>query len=139
VLTPEQREQRQAYMRAWYEKNPEYNATVGREVRRKSRLANRHKEQARRANWRANKLGIPGRITGQDILDRFQYQDGVCEYCPELLGTTYHVDHFQPFDLNGWNTADNIRLSCPGCNMRKGRKPPEEFLSRLSCEEVMPC
>ena len=47
---------------------------------------------------------------------------GRCEYCrcPEYIGTQgFSVEHVVPRDKGGTNDADNLALSCQGCNNHK--------------------
>lgn len=36
-------------------------------------------------------------------------------------GVLFHFDHIIPLSAGGLNTADNIVLSCPNCNLKKAR------------------
>jgi hypothetical protein len=50
---------------------------------------------------------------------------GACEYCPLLQdasGVTFHVEHVRPISLDGKTVLANLALSCPGCNLAKGRR-----------------
>ncbi len=55
-------------------------------------------------------------------------QDGKCAYCGEMLPTVYHIDHKTPVARGGTNDIENLHLTCPRCNLRKGTMTHEEFL-----------
>ena len=85
-----------------------------------------------KANARARKLGIEGRISGADIKAQYERQDGCCFYCEADLGDDWHVDHYIPFCLSGPNTPENVRIACAPCNYAKGTKRPDDFLRALA-------
>ncbi len=54
-----------------------------------------------------------------------QRAEGFCEYClcPESCATQRHsIEHIQPQSLGGLSLADNLALSCQGCNGAKYNK-----------------
>jgi len=123
---------------ARYRANPE----AGREYRRKNakilvqRTAkwiaenpDRHlrNQKAAMAVLRGRRRGTPGYISGEDVRNQFNAQNGLCFYCSEPM-SKYQIDHKQPLSRGGTNWPENIVCSCPGCNMRKGTKTAEEFL-----------
>ena len=63
----------------------------------------------------------------------------LCEYCltPEYLSPLeFPVDRIQPGSRGGPDTADNLALACPACNVFKGnatvaRDPQSESIVRL--------
>ena len=69
------------------------------------------------ANIRANKFGVPGVLTPDDV--RRILAIGVCAYCgtTEKLG----IDHVIPMSSGGPNTPENIVACCVPCNSAKGR------------------
>jgi hypothetical protein len=72
---------------------------------------------------------IPKRIIVQ-VLIRDGYR---CWYCGDLIPTIYIpvLDHQHPYSRGGANTADNLVVSCGGCNGRKRAMDVEEFRSYL--------
>jgi 5-methylcytosine-specific restriction endonuclease McrA len=48
-----------------------------------------------------------------------------CHYCG-ARGVLV-IDHFRPRSRGGTNRLDNLRLSCPRCNVAKGNLPPENW------------
>ena len=54
----------------------------------------------------------------------------ICYWCSEKVTTkNLHVDHIIPLSRGGQDTWDNICASCDKCNMSKGAKTPEEFIT----------
>jgi Restriction endonuclease len=64
-----------------------------------------------------------------------------CVWCQEKLGDHrsrryYHVDHVTPRCEGGPYTADNLVLSCKGCNMERGNLSVLQFMAvRAGCEQ----
>ncbi len=50
-----------------------------------------------------------------------------CDYCGKECGDRYQFDHRVPVCRGGSNDMDNLALSCPPCNSRKGALTDEEF------------
>jgi len=64
-------------------------------------------------------------FTRHSVFDR----DGcVCRYCGYDEGP-FHLDHVIPWSRGGKDTADNLVVACAACNLSKGDKTPEEWLS----------
>lgn len=57
----------------------------------------------------------------------YNLQNFKCAYCGKDL-EKYHVDHKIPICRGGCNDKSNLAISCPSCNLRKGRKTVEEFI-----------
>ena len=50
---------------------------------------------------------------------------GACEYCRLLqapTGVTFHVEHHLARSRGGETVLSNLVLSCPGCNLAKGKR-----------------
>lgn len=48
-----------------------------------------------------------------------------CEYCrmhQSLQGATFHIEHILPRSLGGTDSADNLALACPSCNLHKSNR-----------------
>lgn len=60
----------------------------------------------------------------KEIYDKF---NGKCAYCGVECGEKYHIDHIVPLCKGGTNEIDNLSLSCPMCNWKKGKKLVDEF------------
>ncbi len=69
------------------------------------------------------------RLTRRNLLLRDQYQ---CQYCQERPGVRgLNVDHVLPRSRGGQDTWENLVISCRECNLKKGRRTPEEASMRL--------
>lgn len=45
-----------------------------------------------------------------------------CFYCGSDCAKSYHADHFIPLSKGGQHVLQNLRMSCPRCNLRKKDK-----------------
>lgn len=106
------REKYRGFKRDWYRRNPE-----------------KSKEYEKRR--RATKYGLNEHHNEEDIQSLYEEQLEKCYYCGEDLLTKYHVEHKTPLSREGTDTKENIYLSCPTCNWRKGSKTEEEFYDFL--------
>lgn len=71
---------------------------------------------------RAPHFGV--RLTRRNLMLRDGYQ---CQYCGRRPGLReLNVDHVVPRSRGGSDTWDNLVISCRGCNLRKGKKTPDE-------------
>ncbi len=60
----------------------------------------------------------------------FQRDDKACRYCSATLTLrTMHVDHVVPVSRGGDNDSSNLVAACVRCNLSKGAKILEEWLS----------
>lgn len=90
--------------------------------------AQKHKSQraTRERNRRALK-STTGIHTLNDIADILEYQQGCCAYCGGVL-SAYHVDHVVPLIKGGSNTAENLVIACPACNLSKHDLDYQEWM-----------
>lgn len=91
--------------------------------------------RANRSSNNAKRKGAPGHHVASDIALQLSTQEGLCFYCGDEL-ESYHVDHFIPLSRGGTNWPSNLRLACPGCNMRKSSKMPWEFMPSRFPEQI---
>lgn len=103
---------RQEYMKDWYKLNP---------------IAARQYNARRRARERSQGTGY----TVTEIMLQYRSQRGKCWHCGLWVGNHYHVDHLIPLDRGGKHDASNIVISCPRCNLSKGKKLTQEWNGRL--------
>lgn len=126
------------YKENWYAKNRKgviENANISQKLNREAHnKANRTYQKTVKgkltkvvsaANRRSK---LSGHITRKNIQTQYELQEGKCFYCSDLL-TRYHVDHVIPVVRGGSNTPDNIVISCPTCNLKKGSQLPCEWLN----------
>jgi 5-methylcytosine-specific restriction endonuclease McrA len=75
---------------------------------------------------------LNGSHSKADVARIYEQQHGKCWWCGiDLTGKKYHKDHRIAKTNGGSNNPENIVISCPRCNTRKGTKSPEEFAHRL--------
>ena len=89
----------------------------------------RHRASAHRR--RAMMCGERGTYKPSDVRDQYERQRGRCYYCDARVGSDYHIDHVVPLARGGSNTADNLVVACPSCNLSKHTRLPHEFSGRL--------
>jgi 5-methylcytosine-specific restriction endonuclease McrA len=71
---------------------------------------------------RAPRVGV--RLTRRNLMLRDGYQ---CQYCGRRPGVReLNVDHVMPRSRGGHDTWDNLVISCRTCNLRKGKRTPDE-------------
>jgi len=88
----------------------------------------RERWRAEAAQRRRREAAAEGAHSKDDRARLYEEQKGRCYYSEEPLGSDAHLDHFMPLARGGSDGADNLVLSCPSCNQRKGAKLPWEFL-----------
>jgi len=100
-----------------------------RENDRRWRENNPDKVKIRWNNYRGRKLGNGGKLS-KDICKRLRIsQKNKCAICGRsILTKGYHLDHIIPLFLGGENGDANVQLTCPSCNLSKGKKDPKLFI-----------
>tara|TARA_R110000824_G_C15121120_1_gene668112 strand:- start:161 stop:655 length:495 start_codon:yes stop_codon:yes gene_type:complete len=92
----------------------------------------------RRANSSAIRLGLPGRITEQQVTDLFAEHGYCCYYC-NLQSTDPSIitlDHYYPMATGGKNTIQNCVPACAKCNESKKDRDPEEFIKNKAKKDL---
>ena len=80
------------------------------------------------AEWGQTRRAVNiGRVKRGTVARLLESQRGLCVYCGEPI-PPYHLDHKLPVSRGGTNSADNLHLTCPRCNLRKSALTHEEFL-----------
>ena len=83
-------------------------------------------------NSRAGRAGWNGRLTAAGLRDRILESGGRCEWCDvDLVDAEFELDHVLSLKQGGANKAENLILSCPDCNRRKGQKHPARFAAEI--------
>lgn len=121
------REQRLEYNHRYY---TEHRTEILEQKKTYSRL-NSEKRRASNHNYRARILGAKGEHSREDILAQAKSQNYFCWWCEKRLRRYWHVDHRIPLSKGGSNSAGNICITCPTCNLKKGDKMSWEFNGRL--------
>jgi 5-methylcytosine-specific restriction endonuclease McrA len=93
--------------------------------------ANKDLYAARSRNRTARKKKAEGSHTAADLRIILKSQRGKCAYCPTSIKLRRHVDHIVPLAKGGTNWPSNIQLTCPPCNLSKGKTDPIDFAQRL--------
>lgn len=77
--------------------------------------------RSRRKALKRNSISIP--YTTETIFIR---DKGICQECGKQLDESYwHLDHYIPLSKGGSDTPDNVRVTCPHCNLSKKDKIPD--------------
>lgn len=111
----------------WKENNKDKDHFHGKKYRsyhQEQRLAGRHR-------YRARKMDNGGNYRPEDIDRIMSEQNRRCYYCEIQLIDKFHRDHVIPLFKGGNNNPDNIVITCPKCNLSKGRKTLEEWVSKI--------
>ncbi len=74
---------------------------------------------------------LSGVVTSNDVAEMLAEQDGRCHYCQEPLDGKFHLEHKTPLARGGRHDRDNVCLSCPTCNLRKGDRTEAEYAEWL--------
>lgn len=123
--------------RAWWETNRERMAERKRacyetnreqelERRRAYYRANRQAAFDRAAAYRARKLNATaGEVRRAEVWER---DLGICYLCMGKADPdNWHLDHVIPLSRGGSHSLDNVAVTHPACNLRKGAKLPVEM------------
>jgi 5-methylcytosine-specific restriction endonuclease McrA len=110
----------------WYAANKDR----AREYKRWHMIARKDWHVAYAHTKRARKKQGVGKLSDGIVQVLMTEQDHKCPYClVDLRISGHHIDHYVPLALGGPNQDDNVQLTCPTCNARKGAKHPSEFLN----------
>lgn len=123
---------------------PHSDPVEGQRYNREYKRANRHRyarrqkawDAARHANAKAERLGVPGRLTTDEVQQILA--SGRCHYCraPRAY-LEMEIDHVIPFSAQGCtNTVENVVAACEPCNARKAAKASAGAWSRHAPECV---
>ena len=127
--------------RKWRNSNPEKSRNASKNWRLHNRERVREYEKSYRGNHsiqdrakterrRALKSSAAGSYSSADVQMQLLMQSGLCWWCGKTLDK-FHIDHRVPLSRRGSNSPENICITCPVCNLSKGRKLPPEWTDRL--------
>lgn len=69
------------------------------------------------------------RLSRKNLMLRDEHQ---CQYCARRLPTReLNIDHVLPRSRGGSDSWENLVTACRACNLRKGRRTPDEAAMRL--------
>lgn len=110
-----------------------YRANRARMLEHNKRWTRENREQRRviTNRFRMKKYGNRGEFTAEELKQVYDSQLGRCWYCSREVGNTWHTDHRVPLSRGGSNEIGNIVITCPQCNLSKGRKLPHEWNGQL--------
>lgn len=146
----EYKDKRPEWCRAWRERNPEHVKRYARQQSQRYYRENREQILARVKQWardNRDKSDMYKRryvlrkataehepYTYEDLIGMWYGQDGLCYYCGTPLFSRFHREHMMPLSRGGADKLENLCLSCPTCNTRKGTRTVEEFIDILEQE-----
>lgn len=79
-----------------------------------------------------NRRASGDKLRAQHIAGLLEHQKHRCWWCGKRIkGNEYHVDHVIPIVRGGTNALNNLCISCPECNMKKGARLASEVFGRL--------
>jgi 5-methylcytosine-specific restriction endonuclease McrA len=123
-----------------------YRVENANEVRQREanyRAKNPESFAAKQRRRRARKRGAEGTHTKDDVQRIFEAQSDSCAVCFKglLWGSknrrlAWHVDHKIPLAKRGSDWPENLQILCYKCNISKGAKTMEEWLSETWEEDV---
>jgi len=154
-LTEEERKEL-ARIRAkeWYKNNKDrarkrikayYSSDYGKQVRRDAIAKNkeknpeywRYKKKSDKVKRRCRELDA-GYLSASALTllefyntNHFNCSSFTCEYCGNMVGNDYHLDHILPISKNGTSDITNLAIACSKCNLQKGPKLLEEYKPEL--------
>lgn len=102
---------------------------------RASRVEQRMQELRIRYLERSPSIRSAARILRKLLIERHSTADGylTCHYCgARIQAKGVHMDHKRPVSRMGGNGMDNLALTCPSCNLKKGRRTHDEFVRDLN-------
>lgn len=114
----------------WRKENPEnakrnYKRWLFRD-RPKTKMMARNSQHRARVKKAGTEVIFNPQIT-KWLLD----QRKSCRYCGDLCEKNYEIDHFVPICKGGRHEIENLVISCPSCNRKKGKKEPIQFLREI--------
>ncbi len=125
------KEKRREYQRRYRRENLEKVRAYQRAYREAHEESERERSRANVRRRLARKANAEGSHIARDVLDLLESQGGLCAYCECTLDENYHVDHMTPLSRGGSDFPENLAITCPNCNLRKGGKTVEEYIEAL--------
>jgi 5-methylcytosine-specific restriction endonuclease McrA len=131
------REACNARCRQWNTENAEAKRATNARYREKNkdlinarRKAKRVLDSSLEKNKSAKRRSALGVLPKNIISTLLEKQQSRCTCCGASLLPGYHLDHIIPISRGGTNTADNVQLLTPVCNLQKYNLTFDEFLAK---------
>ena len=145
--TPEQRKRRYEATQRWRDKNQErikayrkayYQKTRDKYLPLNNKWNHDNKERASAVFKKyvkehpAERALLNGarraKTTNKIRLEEIEnWHSRICGICKLIIEDKYHLDHKTPLARGGLHVVENLQLTHPSCNMRKGQKLDEEY------------
>jgi len=62
-------------------------------------------------------------VSSEERIYIYNLCEGRCHICGELCDKdNFHVDHIEAYSLGGKTSLENLKVSCPSCNLKKSNK-----------------
>lgn len=117
------------------QKNSEYYLKNKTKINLKDKNYRQNNKHSIYLRNRLRKLKIKhgDKITQQELHDLLKNHHYKCFYCKIKVdvGINLHFDHKIPLSKNGPHSLENLVPACKTCNLQKGIKTAEEFLSQI--------
>ena len=122
------REERLQKQKIYYQNNKEYFKDKNKKYRENN------KDYILLKNNKRKKLINSENISQTEINNLLNNNNNQCFYCKIFVkrGINLHLDHKVPLNRGGNHHINNLVPSCASCNLRKGTKTAEEFLSIIN-------
>lgn len=82
----------------------------------------KYPEKRRQQSLKYTAIKKGATVGNVDIPTLIATWDRLCGICTEPVADQYHVDHIMPLSKGGKHCQDNLQLTHPTCNIRKGNK-----------------
>jgi|DEB0MinimDraft_6_1074348.scaffolds.fasta_scaffold53708_3 5-methylcytosine-specific restriction endonuclease McrA len=136
--------EKKAYDRAYYKKNSDrisargkvyYEENREKKLKQAAEWAANNKEKVRdiKKNYKFRRRSIESNgMNSAELTEWKNNQEKICFWCLSKCDSEYHIDHIQPLAKGGKHIAENLAISCPGCNLTKNARTPEEFIKIMN-------
>lgn len=126
------REQSRKDARKFRERHPELSKKRSWEgyLKFKKEHPDRIRLHKKNYNHKRRNLEMQGDVTTEQLNELIDGSNNVCFWC-DTYTEKIHLDHITPLAKGGKHTINNLVVSCPECNFKKGAKDPEVFLEEI--------
>jgi 5-methylcytosine-specific restriction endonuclease McrA len=101
-------------------------------------LVNPGKVRAIQSTARARRRSrVYGGDNSQRVSEWFSCQEKVCYWCASDCENKNHIDHIFALANGGRHVTENMAISCPSCNLRKGASDPVDFARKVGRTDLI--